>query len=282
MTTPTTKPAPGPPWSLAPAAWGSRVPYDQWADRWTPKDKIIAHYGGGATSAGEPGATLATIEARVLTYEAWHMSPDRPDGQMRGLAYGWWIGQDGTVGRARGWNVSGAQWSSDDLDDDDLPENAEAVAVLFVLGGDQRPTGAAIAAFERLRAYLETTMGRPLRLYGHREVDPIVHPTLCPGEPLMTYVREHRDPYQPPNEAHPVRWPRLLKAGDQAPAVVVLRGLLYALGYGGRAALKSPEFDLPLANRVERFQTEHDLTVDGIVGPATRASIAAAITAALT
>ncbi|MFH0980281.1 MAG: peptidoglycan-binding domain-containing protein [Planctomycetota bacterium] len=272
------KPPLGPAWALSPTVWQARVNYDLWRDVWTPKDKIIVHYGGGANSAGEPDATLATIEYRVRAYEAYHI-----DGRgWRGLAYQWWFGQDGTCGRARGWNISGAQYSTDDMDEDGWPENEEAVAVLWVGGGNQQPTPAAIATFERLRAYLEETMGQPMKLYGHQEVDPIAHPTACPGPNWMSYIEAHRLPGQPPTVvATPIRWPRVLKSGDKARAVLALRGHLLALGYGGKPSLTTAVFDLPLADRVERFQAEHGLVEDGKVGPATRAALAEALTDAL-
>jgi hypothetical protein len=278
---PTVKPPVGPSWALTPQQWGAVRDYDKWNDIWTPKDHIIIHYGGGATSAGNADASLSTIEARVRAYELFHINGRG----WRGLAYQWWVGQDGTVGRARGWNVSGGQYSSDDMDHDGWPDNNDGVAVLFVMGVGQTPTPAMLASFERLRAWLEGQMGQPLGLFGHQEVNPTVHPTACPGSIIMKYVKGHRAAdvvSQEPVVAKPVVWPAILKTGKTDQAVIALRGLLFTLGYGGKAALSTALFDLPLDDMVHQFQTEHGLTVDGIVGPATRFKLAGAITLALT
>jgi len=240
-----------------------------------PKDKVIVHYGGGT-----PGPyTREGAIVRVRSYETYHMSPSRPGGPMRGLAYGWWVGQDGTVGVARGWNISGAQWSTDDLEDDGRPENDEGIAVLWVIGGEQAPTPQLLSGFERLRGYLEAVMGTGLPLYGHREVEPAIHPTACPGEPAMAYVRTHRASGQGPYPIRPVKWPALLRIGDQTRAVRALRGLLDTVGF--RGPVGGTLFDQDLASRVLAFQSHAGLAADGVVGPATRAALAQAVGQAL-
>lgn len=61
--------------------------------------------------------------------------------------------------------------------------------------------------------------------------------------------------------------PGTLKPGQSAAQVPVLRARLAALGYG--RATSDPAFDAALQAEVTRFQADHGLAPDGVVGPAT-------------
>jgi len=171
---------------VSPKQWGAKVDYDAWTDPIDPKDKIIVHYGGGANSHAYEGREG---EEKILqAWERYHLSKG-----WRGLAYGWAIGCSGTLYRIRGWNRYGAHRG--DLEPDQIPENREAIPVVFLLGGSQEPTPAAYLAFEGLRRTLETVEKRGLPLYGHQEIAELGvggTATACPGKPLMKYVRAHR------------------------------------------------------------------------------------------
>jgi hypothetical protein len=284
----TQKPIPGPTWAVAPADWGATIKYDIWADPWTTKDQAIIHYGGGANTAGSVSGVdveqLSDERTILRGWERYHLSKG-----WRGIAYNWAVGQSGTLYRLRGWNVSGAQYSGeDDIDHDGVDANSEGAAVVFILGGTQQPTPAAYAAFERLRAFIEQTVGAPIALYGHSEVALSGgNSTACPGVALMAYVRAHRTSggtgggVVPAPVAKTVVWPALLRPGNTHDCVPVLRGILYGLGYGGLAELPSPTYGGDLTAAVKAFQKAKGLTVDGIVGPASRAALGAAISKAI-
>lgn len=67
----------------------------------------------------------------------------------------------------------------------------------------------------------------------------------------------------------PVEWPVLLHPADTHPCVPALRGMLYGLGYLTNAG-GTRTYTAPLVAACKRFQKEHALTPDGVVGPQTR------------
>ena len=81
------KPAIGPAWAVAPAAWGARVNYDLWTDHFTPKDEIDIHYGGGPNTAGSVTGVdadqLSDERAVLRGWEAFHIDSRG----WRGIAY---------------------------------------------------------------------------------------------------------------------------------------------------------------------------------------------------
>lgn len=272
------KPASGPSWSVAPPDWGAVVDYDSWNDRWVRKDMFAVHYGGGANSAGsvnpDPVQQIEDEKAVLRSWERFHMSKTPPH---RGIDYSYAIGQSGTVYRCRGWNINGAHWGSDDVDEDDISDNAESLATVFILGGDQEPTPEALVAWARLREWAQKKVGEPLPLnaYGHQEIAASGgHSTSCPGVHLMANpVRRNREVTMPTSK----EWPAVLKRGDTDPTVRLVRAHLYALSYSGWKYLLSRRFTVGLERQVKRFQKEHGLTVDGVVGEETRKALFQAI-----
>lgn len=170
---------------LSPTQWGAKVDYDEWTDRYTPDDKIIIHYGGGSAYKTNDLAS----EARVLrSFEQTHLNKG-----WRGLAYGWAIGNSGTIYRGRGFNSYGAHQG--DLDEDGIFENSEGIPVVFILGVDETPSVAALASFANLRTVtLEPRAGRKLPVYGHKEIAELGSGTIttCPGPPLMAHIKIER------------------------------------------------------------------------------------------
>lgn len=255
------KPAPGPSWSVSPHLWGAQIGYDLWTDRWVPKDKIVVHYGGGANIAGsvDPDVSEQLKDERSVLqgWERYHLGK-----KWRGIAYNYAVGQSGTVYRLRGWNLNGAQYTSDDLDADGIPENNEGVAVVFILGGDQEPTTDAYRGFEELRRYLEGVCG-PLYLTYHREVARTGgHNTLCPGDAhLIPYCESHRSSTTAPDPVAIVP----LRRGDKNDAVILWKALLWSLGYGGRATMTFRGFGKGAEKRTRRFQRDYGLPVTGEV-----------------
>lgn len=281
-----TKPTTFPPFDHAPSEWGATKDYDSWTDPYIDKDGLVIHYGGGANTAGSVTGVYAEQiddETAVLRgWERYHVGTRDPEtGELisgqgwRGLAYNWAIGQSGRLYRVRSWALNGAHWGNDDIDEDGIPANAEKIAVVFILGGDQIATPEAIATFERLRAWLETELGRPLTLHGHGEVAASgsrVDYTGCPG-PLQSYVEANRSSSPSEPEPAPVPVPPVLQTGDRDKAVVVVRSILYALGYTGAYWIRARRFTAGLRKEIKRFQRVRRITVDGKVGPETWAEL---------
>ena len=155
------------PFDIDQADWGSRLTYgDGELDPNFRADKWILHYGGGANRAGHfdwPDRHGPIVQHELETqmlrgWQDYHI--DRKG--WRDIAYAYGIGQDGTRFRLRGENRLGA--TRGDFEPDGIPENREGRAVVFILGGDQQPTGAALAAFRTM------WLTDPLPVIGHRDV----------------------------------------------------------------------------------------------------------------
>lgn len=180
-------PAIGPDWAVSPAEWGAKENYDNWDDVFTPDDGIGLHHGGGADypAHNEPYSQAKEI-AQIRSWEVYHISKG-----WRGIAYGWAIGQTGTVYRLRGWNRYGAHLG--DLDGDGIVNNEEIIPVVFIGSGNHATLSpAAHEAFLALRAWMEVESGHSLPLWGHKEVQ-TNKLTSCPGPLLMDYVEENRN-----------------------------------------------------------------------------------------
>ncbi len=185
---------------VLPTQWRAQVDYLALdLTPWHP-DKTVVHYGGNASFAGGP-IHDPDLERRALRiYEQAHLSRG-----WTGIAYNYAIGQTGSLYVLRGEQRSGA--TSGDYENDGIPENEEARAVLFILGGDQEPSPEAIATFHEL---LELTPESSRTVIGHREVK---HNTRCPGPAVMAVVEETRT-----NEGEPTmtleRWVTRLRPTD--------------------------------------------------------------------
>ncbi len=179
------KPAIGPPQAISPRGWGAKVDYDKWTDRYTPDEALALHHGGsGDYPAHKPPYSPEKEMKQLRSWEAYHLSRG-----WRGIAYGWAIGQSGTIYRLRGWNGYGAH--TGDHDGDGVSNNSEIIPILFIGSGDRQVlSDAAQTALRELRVWLEAALGRPLKLYGHQEIQD--RGTRCPGQYGMEYVRENR------------------------------------------------------------------------------------------
>lgn len=188
-----------PAWVVAPIGWGAQVDYDKWDDRWTPKDKLVVHHGGGPNFAGSPHPdgvrSLAQVEDEKRQLRAWeqfHLSKPH-----RGIDYNYAVGISGTVYRLRGWNVNGAHWGNDDVDGDGASENSEALAVVFILGAGQPMTTHMQESFLRFHDSAAERMGfdRSSLSY-HQEVAASgsrYDSTSCPGSDRIEWVKSIRE-----------------------------------------------------------------------------------------
>lgn len=179
------RPDNGPDWALSPSDWGARVDYDSWTDRYTPDKAVALHHGGnGDYPAAQEPYSVEKEMAQLRAWEKWHV-----EGRgWRGLAYGWGIGQSGTVYRIRGWNTYGAH--TGDWDGDGVNNNSDTIPFIWIASGNHhRVSPQAHLAIVRLRRYVEAESGRPLRFMGHQEVQ---SGTACPGTNGMDYVRANR------------------------------------------------------------------------------------------
>lgn len=171
------------------------IPYDVDQDGWRAQkqfadgellgswqvDKWVIHYGGNANFAGDQDRCLAKgyptypsmdAEAAVLRiYEQSHLSRG-----WQAIAYNYAVGQSGAVYRLRGENHSGA--TSGDLDQDGIPENSEARAILWIGGLGQEPTE---AAYESIAMLLAADV-LPVTVHSDHKS------TNCPGDPLREWV----------------------------------------------------------------------------------------------
>lgn len=211
-----------PPFAILPKGWGARIDYTLWSDPYVPKREFVAHYGGGANTAGSvsgvvvPGwrerprpwrhpvnwwrwydspdflAQLADERAVLKGWEAFHTRPVSEGGRgWRGIAYSFAVGQSGTVYSLRGWNRNAGHYESDDWDHDGIPSNAESLAVVFVLGHGQPPTRAAWRAFKKLRRWAIRVQPAvdDMVVLGHFEVAASGgHSTACPGGLVMERI----------------------------------------------------------------------------------------------
>lgn len=179
-------PALGPPDALSPRDWNAIVDYDEWDDLFTPDDGVALHHGGGSDyPAGRPPFSVGAEIQQLQQWEGYHLYSKG----WRGLAYGWAVGQTGTIYRIRGWARYGAH--TGDVDGDGIANNDEIVPVIVIGSGHHHTlTLEAKNAIVRLRRFIEEGSPEATYLYGHKELKGTV--TSCPGPNFMAYVRNHR------------------------------------------------------------------------------------------
>ena len=185
---------------VLPREWGAQVDY--LAHDWTPwaADKTVVHYGGNAVTGAYDGPARERTVLRI--YEQSHLSRG-----WRGIAYAYAIGMSGTLYVLRGEQASGA--TSGDYEGDGIPENHEARAVLFIMGGDQIPTPEALDTFRKL--YALTPVDQQETVIGHRDVKGT---TRCPGPFLLDWV--HTEQYKASQTEEEAMIQEALKAQDGA------------------------------------------------------------------
>ncbi len=161
--------------------WGALVPMDDGTYGTMVPDKVVIHWGGG-TKVEE--ASVPWEMDRLRRWDRYHLNGK---GWAGGLAYNYAAGNSGSKYRARGWNQSGA--TSGDYEGDGIPENKEALALLWVGGAASVPTDVAFDAMSELIRDIMAADPNVTRVIGHRDVRGT---TSCPGDIWMQYIEEER------------------------------------------------------------------------------------------
>ncbi len=169
------------PEAVSPAAWGAAVDYDTKAWRpWVP-DKWVLHWGGTPVSSGAAAGDTAAERAQLRSWENYHKNTLG----WLGIAYNWAIGNSGTLYRLRGDNRSGA--TAGDAEPDGIPENHEAVAIVFIVGSGQTVSTAALGTFRGMYRdvpELATVTGHKFVAAGPGYGTA----TTCPGPQLSEFI----------------------------------------------------------------------------------------------
>lgn len=221
------------PWTSEPAT----VP-------WAKRTEVLIHYHGGPPPVSR-GAEVARDVDDIHHANGWS-----------GVGYNWLVDQDGAVYEGRGWDLAGAHCPG---------HNTSGIGVYVAVGGDQKPTDAALAAARDLYDEACRRAGRALRQTWHGAN----YPTECPGPALIAWVKAGMSrPGNPPPPAPRTALGRVLRVtdpmmhGPDVRAVQARTGTAMDGVYGPRTE-----------SAVIRWQARHQLDPDGIVGPRTAASM---------
>ncbi len=160
------------------ADWGSTKLYDDGdlSGLWVA-DKGIGHWGGKTIPP-----TLHVNCRRILRgWQRYHINSKG----WRDIAYNYAFCNHGVTIRCRGWNPSGA--TSGDFEGDGIPENNEAVAIVWIGGSGGQMTDLAFEAAGQLwRRVLAEIDLEPQVGIGHRDVKQ----TSCPGNRYYDWIWE--------------------------------------------------------------------------------------------
>ena len=227
--------------------WGSRTNYPDGTKRPFNMDKVVVHWGGYTNPGGGQGDEMAILRG----WQRYHIDTKG----WTDIAYNFAVGNTtGLVYRLRGVNRSGA--TSGDYENDGIPENQEALAVVW-LGGQ----GYGISEAAR------QSMGRVIRssgqslVIGHRNVKQ----TSCPGDEWLDWIdrrgwETETVPAPPPVE------------GDYR-MQTVKRGDGYKANPAKKATVKAAQIMLAFRGFVDLKTEDGTCGADGIFGPGTEAAV---------
>ncbi len=228
---------------LSPTDWGARINYDLWTDPYTPDEGVVIHHGGGGNYVAAQHPFSRDAEMSLLrSWEKYHLSKG-----WRGLAYGWGIGQTGTIYRIRGWNRYGAHLG--DIDGDGIANNEELIPIIWILSGNRHRSSEAMQdSTAWLRGnVIEPKAPKARQLYGHREVQN--KPTTCPGPLSMVYVESHRFLDTPP-VGEDVMLP--FEMSDDSEDIRLAKDRINMV-YGTKLDLQSTLYDGALKNAAAKY-----------------------------
>lgn len=138
-------------------------------------------------SAGVSSSNLDTVES-IATYHTSPTGKNRP-----GICYTYVIGADGTI-----WYVSDIENVVFSQGSETYPGDENRFGMGCCLLGNftagREPTAEQMQALEALIAFIESDLGRPLKVWGHKDVAP----TQCPGDSWPWKPEWGRHAPQPP------------------------------------------------------------------------------------
>lgn len=209
--------------------------------------RVVVHYHGGP-----PRNSIGNGVPREI--EAIHLG----NGWI-GVGYHFVVDQAGNIYEGRGWDKVGAH---------SPPHNRDGIGVYVAVGGDQKPTDAALAAARDIYDEACRRTGRTL-IKSFHGAD---YPTACPGRHLIAWVNAGMP--RPKHAAPKKPWiPARLRKTPRYPGRVVRRG---ARGWAVKAIQRripgvsiDGDFGPATERAVRRWQQDHGLVADGLVGPAT-------------
>lgn len=247
--------------------WGSRTKYPDHTKLPFRMDKIVIHWGGYT----DPSGGQSSEEDILRGWQRYHI-----DGKgWTDIAYNFAVGNSGLSYRLRGINRSGA--TSGDYEGDGIPENAEALAIVWIGG---QGYGISPQAYQ--------TMGRLVReskqalVIGHRQVKQ----TACPGNDWLEWIANRgwlEDsvpvPIPEPEGEHEMK---TIRRGDGynsngtaalRPTVAAWQGAALLRGYEDMNSSSGEKVDGIFGPGTEKtvkdFQQDQGMVIDGVVGPAT-------------
>lgn len=256
---------------VSPEDWGADLDYDT-----RPRDdtnQIFVHWIGNPVEDDVLAGDVDAEMKKLRDIESYHQGKG-----WAGIAYDWAIGNSGTLYRCRGDAKSAA--TGGDIDLDSISNNAEAEAILVMIGQGQTASAECLATLSRVCAVLGYD-----EVYGHRESAQQGSGTVtsCPGDQLMEVVRQIRNsgsaPARPaPPDPDPVNNTnetglenmRLLKNQDPMLRGNDVKAAQTLLNLWGADLKVDGWYGPNTAKAVKAFQKKADIGVDGIVGPNTR------------
>jgi hypothetical protein len=227
--------------------WGSRTNYPDGTKLPFKMDKVVIHWGGYTN----PGAGQADETAILRGWQRYHIDTKH----WTDIAYNFAVGNSGLVYRLRGVNRSGA--TSGDYENDGIPENSEALAVVWIGGQGYGISEAARQAMGRVIR----SSGQAL-IIGHRDVKT----TACPGDQWLNWIdaRGWVDS-SPPVPIPPVE-------GDHQ-MQTVKRGDGYKANPAKKATVKAAQIMLTFHGFVDLKTEDGVCGADGIFGSGTEAAV---------
>ena len=254
--------------------WGSRTKYPDGTKRPFKMDKVVIHWGGYTN----PGTGQEDEMAILRGWQRYHIDSKG----WTDIAYNFAVGNSGLSYRLRGINRSGA--TSGDYENDGIPENNEALPIVWLGGKNHEISDAAYATMSRLIRESQQTV-----VIGHRGVKGT---TQCPGDDWMTYIGEERwtivapppPPPPPPTGDHQMITIKHYAGYEskglkhQRPTVVAGQRMLAYHGFADQKTVDSTcasdgWYGPGTVEATKDYQQARGLVIDGTIGPVTWASL---------